>query len=105
MALSEWFSSLAMQSHPCVEWTGGWACLKDASIKTEGGLSCEMTYCFSYQRTLHSSKPAELRTYGVEARLLGAGSEFSSKLHAEFGAVSLLLLVGGSPEAAQQCEP
>ncbi|ERE91035.1 rho guanine nucleotide exchange factor 7-like protein [Cricetulus griseus] len=52
-----------------------------------------MTYCFSYQRTLHSSKPAELRTYGVEARLLGAGSEFSSKLHAEFGAVSLLLLI------------
>lgn len=49
MALSEPFSSLALRSHPGVEWAGGWACLKDASIKAEGGLSCEMTYCFPYR--------------------------------------------------------
>lgn len=68
MALSEPFSSLALRSHPGVEWAGGWACLKDAAIKAEGGLSCEMTYCFPYRGTPHSTKPA---AHGVEAPTFG----------------------------------
>lgn len=67
MALSERFSSLALQSHPGVEWTGGWACLTNAAINAEGGLSCEMTYCFPYRDTPHSSKPTEPHTHGLEA--------------------------------------
>lgn len=103
MALFERFSSLALQFHPCVEWSGGWACLKDAA-KAKGGPSCEMTYCFPYQGIPHSPKPAEQRAPGVEAPgFFGDGSEFSSSLPARFGAVCLLLLAAGS--LALQCEP